>query len=185
MASITNGTDCGLKGDYLAWNPSQWEATKDHVRYFEIDDKDLCFFYGTKRLVRIPHQYETDAIKNCMKLGNSQLPNVESDEALNGFNELARLEDIFTIAENKKSIRYVWTPLPYLYVAATNSYWNVYEDYGFNTTSAHVYQWQINQGKDGSVWNYDTNWYLFESNSIKLPATCVTEGLMLLRLIGV
>ena len=36
IKSITNGTDCGLLGEYLAWDPSKWETTKDYVRYLNF-----------------------------------------------------------------------------------------------------------------------------------------------------
>ena len=101
MQSITNGTDCGSLGDYLAWNASQWETTNAFVRYFEIDITDLCFYYGTKRLIKLGKRDQTDAINTCTKLGNGHLPKVESNEALDKFYEFARLEDALQTVEYK------------------------------------------------------------------------------------
>ena len=95
MKDITNGTDCGSKGDYLAWDPSQWETTKEFVRYFEIDIDHLCFYFGTKRLIKLSMRYQTDAINTCSKFGNGHLPKVESDEALEQFYEFVHMENIF------------------------------------------------------------------------------------------
>ena len=36
MKRITNGSDCGARGDYLAWDPEQWQPTKEPVRYFDM-----------------------------------------------------------------------------------------------------------------------------------------------------
>ena len=136
MQSITNGTDCGALGDYLAWNASQWETTKDFVRYFEIDIKDLCFYYGTKRFVKLSSRDQTDAINTCTKLGNGHLPKVESDEALNKFDEFARMENILQGVEKKYGyFEFPSSSLPYIYIGARKSYWNIYGDYFFNTTS--------------------------------------------------
>ena len=46
MKSITNGSLCGSKGDFLAWKPDDWKPNGGKFRYFEIDAKHLCFHLG-------------------------------------------------------------------------------------------------------------------------------------------
>ena len=133
MQSITNGSDCGSKGDFLAWNASQWEETKDRVRLFEVDVKDLCYYHGDTKLIQLYPQSQQDAINSCSKLGNGHLPRVESAEDLNSFNELALLEDVFLkVVENRlhplRPTSYTWTLFPYLYISGSNktSFYDIY-----------------------------------------------------------
>ena len=152
MQSITNGTDCGSLGDYLAWNASEWETTKDYVRYFEVDVKDLCFYSGTKRLIKLIKKYQADAIHTCTKLNNGHLPKLESDEEHDKFYEFAHMERVYMkTVENKvnpgnPSLRLFDRSISqYTFISATNSFWNIYGDYSFNTSMPYVKEWQIEQ----------------------------------------
>ena len=196
MQSITNGTDCGSLGDYLAWNASQWETTKDYVRYFEVDMKDLCFYTGTKRFIKLTYKDQADAINTCTKLWNGHLPNVESDEELDKFYEFAHMEDVYMQTVEHKMGRknaYSYSILPYMYIGAKKSFWNIYGDYLFNTTTQRVQKWQIDSYKKDYVVSVSPpdrfgpgySWYLYDPTSYTGSATCVTDGPIVLFLRGV
>ena len=196
MRSITNGTDCGSLGDYLAWNASQWETNKDFVRHFEIDIKDLCFYSGSKRFIKVGEQSQTDAINTCSKLGKGRLPEIESDEAYDEYYEFVDIENIYMqTVENKNRIFDKQHTLPYKYIGAKNSYLNLYEDYEFNTTSPRIQQWQIDEYIEYDLeiaqvsrkdrFGPGISWYLRRLNGYKCPAICETHGPILFFLMGV
>ena len=85
MKGITNGSLCGDKGDFLAWDPDQWNVTKESVRYLGVDLDHLCFFYGASKLIQIGRDPLTETMDTGAKLGDGRLPNVDTDEALNNF----------------------------------------------------------------------------------------------------
>ena len=188
MQSITNGTDCGSKGDYLAWDPSQWETTKEHVRYFEIDIKHLCFYYGTKRFIRVSKRSQAEAINTCSKFGNGHLPKVESNASIDKFKEFAVMEEIYQeIVEQKgKGIGYKETNLPYLYNCEKKTFLNMYEDYEFNITSRRIQQWKIWFKGFKGLKVVQFPWYLrTPDENDGSPSTCVTYGPILFSLMGV
>ena len=103
MKSITNGSDCGLPGDFLAWNPSQWRPTTESVRFFEIESKDLCTNMGTKRLIELTRRDQISAINSCSKFGGGQLPVIHTEATASRFSELVRLEEIYYRTVRNKS----------------------------------------------------------------------------------
>ena len=139
MKSITNGSDCGLSGDFLAWDPRQWIPTTESVRFFEIESRDLCTNMGTKRLIELTRRDQVSAINSCSKFGGGKLPIVHTEAAASEFSELVRLEEIYyKTVRNKSRITLfsgritksydVNSMLPYHYDVWSETFTNLYDD---------------------------------------------------------
>ena len=144
MKSITNGSDCGLPGDFLAWDPSQWRPTTESVRFFEIESKDLCTNMGTKRLIELTRRDQIPAINSCSKFGGGKLPVVHTETTASQFSELVRLEQIYYRTVRNKSRITIWgritnsydvySTLPYQYDVWSETFTNLYDDSVVNIT---------------------------------------------------
>ena len=194
MQSITNGTDCGMLGDFLAWDPSQWEPTQDFIRYFELDLKDFCFNFGTSRFIKFTHREQTDALNDCSKFGKANLPDVDSDKKIEEYFETVRLEELyFTLIRNKSRStfqeRFDHTILPYTYNSGT--YTNLYDDTTFNYSTPKLFQRSIDYSlKTGTTsivmsyrWDgfYKGKWQLYGLTT-QLETTCITQEPLLFTL---
>ena len=61
------------------------------MRIFEIEQEDLCFNFGKKRMIRLPKQIQENQLHTCQSLGNGFLPRVETPEAYKDFVKIALL----------------------------------------------------------------------------------------------
>ena len=107
------------------------------VRIFEIEQEDLCFNFGRKRMIRLPKQIQENQLHTCQSLGNGFLPRVETPEAYKDFVKIAELEQFIlnTVRQKKKSYyeHFSSSVFPYQYSTKFNgSLLNMYTDKLFN-----------------------------------------------------
>ena len=194
MKAITNGTDCGMKGDYLAWDSSQWEFDNSRVRYFQIESEELCFNYGDKKFTKISRRSQPDALHTCSKLNNGLIPRVETDEDLGKFYEFARMEYLtLETMKNSSSINFDNSLTPYIYQGgeSNNTYYNLYLDEVFQTPTPRILSWQYSGvGQIVQLLREDRfgpgiHWYLRDPDGYKEETTCISHGRLLFLIKGV
>ena len=203
MKRITNGSDCGARGDYLAWDPEQWQPTKETVRYFDIEKDNLCFYFGKRRLLKLTRRYQLDAIYGCSKFGGARLPNVASDENLKDFLNLAQKEDFFRgVIEDRITFKPGWiepqkyevTHLGYYYDSKKKSYLNILDDYYFNTSTSRVNKYFLDLGYSGGIVQYQDRfntssagilWQINRSPTFLSTVTCCLKNQIRFFLRGV
>ena len=188
MKSITNGSDCGLFGDFLAWDPSQWMPTTESVRFFEIQSSDLCTNMGTKRLIELTRRDQVSAINSCSKFGGGKLPIVHTEAAASEFSELVRLEKIYyRTVRNKSRITMfggritksydVYSTLPYHYDVWAETFTNLYDD---SVVNISIPQKSVDWSKTLEVSDMMT--YLFKENfDNNLPSSVYIQVASALR----
>ena len=80
MLLITNGTNCGLEGDYLSWNKMQWEQFNSNIVKYQVPKTEIC---SQERLHKfsLPDNINWyECRRTCKKFQNSHMPSLQNNE---------------------------------------------------------------------------------------------------------
>ena len=135
-----------------SWNSAEWLPSDDQVRYFELDKKAVCHYFGFERMLKIPSQEQSRQIQTCRSLGGT-LPQVVSDDGVE-FYKKALLEqhlyDQIKLKGNESSYygRLVNGILPVQY--GFGSFYDVYDEYRkYNTSLRRImHDYYVNYFKE-------------------------------------
>ena len=190
MKSITNGSDCGkVKGDLLSWDPLDWTYDEDLVRFFDIEQEDLCFNPEEILIKLSPAITHQVGMETC-KILNGSLPRVDTEEAVNAFFKQARWTDLtLDLIKNSSSIFYENTLLPYKYIGGpeNNTFLDYYSKEEFTPEKIRLWDfaWKnvgssvVQMKKD--VYGIGAHWYTLTSHE----ATCVFKQEPRFRIKGI
>ena len=84
MNEITNGTKCGIKGDYLSWDQMTWNVT-GIVTVGEVKKEELCKFPSTSLVLFTANAAKwVECMHFCPKLNGARAPEVEHSYQVDG-----------------------------------------------------------------------------------------------------
>ena len=154
-----------------------------------MEQEDLCFNFGKKRMIRLPKQIQEDQLYTCQSLGKGTLPRLETSEAWEDFLRKAEVEQFIFDTVRQKKIKdetresFDTGVLPYQYRTTFNgTLYNIYDDLHFKTYIG-LAEVSVNWLKKNNITSpraivhdaENNDYWSIWSLTSKLEATCIID----------
>ena len=80
MLLITNGTNCGLEGDYISWKDMKWENYNSNILKYKIPQTEICNQEKLHKFSLPDNVNWYECQKTCTKFQNSHMPSLNNHE---------------------------------------------------------------------------------------------------------